>query len=436
MASRIPVATPFANTRSVLTLVVGSGPAPRMISLRPWLAATMSVVGFVLLVWYLVATLYFVFRDEMLGRLMSQQTEMQQAYEDRLAALRNQIDRVTSRQLVDQNSIDAKMQELLARHAQLETRHALVANLAEQHAGSAPRAPVRPGARPPADAPAVTGSITSFAPQPLGPRDAMDLRVPAPRPESSAPAERRQNHSALHGLPPTIMVLEMRDAIDRIEKQQIAAVEGLEASVRRSAQRLSQAFAETGLDASRFAGGAGKAQGGPLVPVGGQHAPGSFEHRLSQAQFSVSQAERMRRIVSALPINRPMPGEFDITSSFGTRSDPFTRSMAMHTGIDFRAPTGSPVRATAGGKVVEAGWMGGYGNMVEIDHGNGLTSRYAHLSAISVDAGETIAKGALIGRVGSTGRSTGPHLHYETRIDGEPTDPMRFIRAGQKLVQN
>ncbi|MGL4240307.1 MAG: M23 family metallopeptidase, partial [Beijerinckiaceae bacterium] len=129
----------------------------------------------------------------------------------------------------------------------------------------------------------------------------------------------------------------------------------------------------------------------------------------------------------------PMPGEFDITSSFGTRSDPFTRSMAMHTGIDFRAPTGSPVRATASGKVVEAGWAGGYGNMVEIDHGNGLTSRYAHLSAITVTAGDTVAKGSTVGRVGSTGRSTGPHLHYETRIDGDPADPMRFIRAGQKL---
>jgi murein DD-endopeptidase MepM/ murein hydrolase activator NlpD len=108
----------------------------------------------------------------------------------------------------------------------------------------------------------------------------------------------------------------------------------------------------------------------------------------------------------------------------------------MHTGIDFRAPSGTPARATAPGKVVEADWVGGYGNMVEIDHGNGLTTRYAHLSSVEVDVGQTVTKGQVIGRVGSTGRSTGPHLHYETRLDGDPMDPMRFVRAGQKFGAN
>jgi murein DD-endopeptidase MepM/ murein hydrolase activator NlpD len=104
----------------------------------------------------------------------------------------------------------------------------------------------------------------------------------------------------------------------------------------------------------------------------------------------------------------------------------------MHTGIDFRAPSGSPIRATAAGRVVESGWVGGYGNMVEIDHGHGLTTRYAHMSSLGVDVGETVARGDIVGKVGSTGRSTGPHLHYETRLDGEPMDPMRFLRAAQK----
>jgi murein DD-endopeptidase MepM/ murein hydrolase activator NlpD len=408
-----------------------------MIALKPWAAGSLAVIGFVLMAWYLVATLYIVFRDEMLGRLISQQTEMQQAYEDRLAALRNQIDRVTSRQLVDQNSIDARMQELLARHAQLETRHALVAALAEQPAMVGHRPPPRPGqaARAP-DAPLTTGSIPGYAPQPrpLPGGDAFELRGPG------LPAG-RLNHSLLEGAPPTIVVAELRDAADRIEKQQMSALDGMEKHVRNNAKRLSDAFTETGLDASRFAatmlqpkGSAAKtdAQGGPLVPLPGKPV-GAFEQRFAQAQFAVAQAERMRRIVAGLPLNRPMSGEFEQTSGFGPRSDPFTRGMAMHTGIDFRAPTGSPVRATASGKVVEASWVGGYGNMVEIDHGNGLTSRYAHLSSIAVGIGDAVAKGATIGRVGSTGRSTGPHLHYETRIDGEAADPMRFIRAGLKL---
>jgi murein DD-endopeptidase MepM/ murein hydrolase activator NlpD len=144
----------------------------------------------------------------------------------------------------------------------------------------------------------------------------------------------------------------------------------------------------------------------------------------------------MRKIVNGLPISRPMPPEFETTSGFGPRSDPFTRTLAMHTGIDFRAPSGAPVRATAPGKVTEAGYAGGYGNMVEIDHGNGLSTRYAHLSSINVDVGDSIAKGGVLGRVGTTGRSTGPHLHYETRIDGDATDPSRFIRAGQRMGLN
>jgi murein DD-endopeptidase MepM/ murein hydrolase activator NlpD len=106
----------------------------------------------------------------------------------------------------------------------------------------------------------------------------------------------------------------------------------------------------------------------------------------------------------------------------------------MHTGLDFRAQTGDPVRATANGKVVSSGWSGSYGRMVEIDHGNGLSTRYGHLSEINVKVGDYVKIGQVIGEVGSTGRSTGPHLHYETRIDGEAVDPQKFLRAGVRLA--
>jgi murein DD-endopeptidase MepM/ murein hydrolase activator NlpD len=114
--------------------------------------------------------------------------------------------------------------------------------------------------------------------------------------------------------------------------------------------------------------------------------------------------------------------------------DPFVRSAAMHTGIDLRSHYGEPVRVTAAGKVTVAGWSGGYGKMVEVDHGNGLVTRYGHMSEILVSVDQTIKAGQIVGRVGSTGRSTGPHLHYETRIDGDPVDPHKFLRAGLRLV--
>jgi murein DD-endopeptidase MepM/ murein hydrolase activator NlpD len=105
----------------------------------------------------------------------------------------------------------------------------------------------------------------------------------------------------------------------------------------------------------------------------------------------------------------------------------------MHTGIDFRGTAGEPVRATAAGTVTAAGWSGGYGRMVEVEHANGVSTRYGHLSEIDVKVGQPIRLGQVVGRLGSTGRSTGPHLHYETRVDGEAVDPEKFLRAGVKL---
>src|SRR6201987_5767914 len=105
----------------------------------------------------------------------------------------------------------------------------------------------------------------------------------------------------------------------------------------------------------------------------------------------------------------------------------------MHTGMVFRGNIGDPVHTTAAGKVVKAGWEGGYGQMVEVDHGEGLSPRYGHLSEIDVRVGQTVHIGQVIGRLGSTGRSTGPHLHYETRINGEAVNPQKFLRARVRL---
>jgi murein DD-endopeptidase MepM/ murein hydrolase activator NlpD len=134
-----------------------------------------------------------------------------------------------------------------------------------------------------------------------------------------------------------------------------------------------------------------------------------------------------------VPLRKPVAGDIDETSPFGVRTDPFVHEAAMHTGIDFRGDTGDPIRATAAGTVTIAGWSGGYGKMVEIDHGNGLVSRYGHLSEIDVGVGDTVRAGGIVGKLGSTGRSTGPHLHYEVRVKGEAVDPQKFLDAGERL---
>ena len=122
------------------------------------------------------------------------------------------------------------------------------------------------------------------------------------------------------------------------------------------------------------------------------------------------------------------------TSSFGVRSDPFRGSAAMHAGIDLAAPMGTPIYATADGVVDRAEWSGGYGNLVEIDHGKGLQTRFGHLSRILVHPGERVVRGQEIALMGSTGRSTGSHLHYEVRIDGHAVNPVPFLQSADYVT--
>jgi murein DD-endopeptidase MepM/ murein hydrolase activator NlpD len=139
--------------------------------------------------------------------------------------------------------------------------------------------------------------------------------------------------------------------------------------------------------------------------------------------------------VIAIPSDKPVKTEVTFTSGFGVRSDPFHRGAAMHPGIDLAAAYGTPVYATADGTVVRAGWnSGGYGNLVELDHGRGITTRYGHMSAILVHAGDRVTRGQEIGRIGSTGRSTGNHLHYEVRIDGRPVNPIPFMKSTDYVI--
>ena len=148
----------------------------------------------------------------------------------------------------------------------------------------------------------------------------------------------------------------------------------------------------------------------------------------------VATAERLKALMSFVPLRMPLSGDPSLTSGFGYRVDPFLGRLALHPGVDLAEAYGAEIHAAAAGRVAHAGPAGGYGIMVEIDHGNGLATRYAHMSEALVEEGQEVDKGAVLGRLGSTGRSTGPHLHYEVRVDGEPVDPERYLRAGADLA--
>ncbi|MBX3401733.1 MAG: M23 family metallopeptidase, partial [Gemmataceae bacterium] len=173
--------------------------------------------------------------------------------------------------------------------------------------------------------------------------------------------------------------------------------------------------------------------GGPFVPYHGVPEDG-FMRQVFRVRAVAAEHDKLAKQLDGLPILLPIGGSIEITSGFGPRVDPFLRRLAMHAGLDLRGTTGDLVRSTAAGTVVHAARHKAYGLMVEIDHGNGLSTRYAHLSAILVKEGAKVPAAALIGKIGSTGRATGPHLHYEVRVDGEAVDPRRYLRAAKALA--
>lgn len=149
--------------------------------------------------------------------------------------------------------------------------------------------------------------------------------------------------------------------------------------------------------------------------------------------FNVLENELLDKTLKARQIPTAQPVEGVKGSGYGYRIDPFSGRSAFHQGIDFSAPTGTPIVAAAGGVVILSEWHPGFGQLVEIDHGNDLITRYAHSSKVLVKAGDLIKRGQKIAEVGSTGRSTGPHLHFEVLVNGEPQNPMRFLAAGSEI---
>ena len=224
-------------------------------------------------------------------------------------------------------------------------------------------------------------------------------------------------------------------SLDRLEAQQVGLASAVGERAKREARRLESLATNIGLSPARLAkASAPSAEGGPFVPLSLNPETSAFDRELLRHQDDVVRADRLRRILATAPLGRPVSSTAEQSSGFGTRIDPFLGRAAFHTGVDFRDAPGSPVFATAPGTVVAAGSNGGYGLMVEIDHGNGITTRYAHLATIIVQEGQSVPVKKVIGRVGSTGRSTGPHLHYEVRIDDDAVDPTRFLRAGLQLA--
>lgn len=176
------------------------------------------------------------------------------------------------------------------------------------------------------------------------------------------------------------------------------------------------------------------AQGGPFIPIKPEEAGGHLMQKLTRLDDHLGQWETLQAVMARLPLAAPL-NTYYVTSSFGKRRDPLNKRWSAHYGVDFGGPMRSPVYAPAAGIVKQAGAKGRYGRFIEIDHGSGIVTRYGHLNKIMVKRGDKIDFRQKIAELGSSGRSTGPHLHYEIVFNGKPKDPMRFIKAGRHVFQ-
>ena len=447
--------------RSHYFVSVARGEAIRTLALRPFAIWGLLALLPLMLLWACGATAYIAFHDEMLAAFLSHEAQMQTAYEERISEARAELDRVASRQLLDQTSFEGRMHDLLSRQARIEQHDRVVEALATEVAPGKD-APVAARAEAPAK-PAAAGihvldsnarsgasdSVFTPAARASAPDAGGIVPVQPPKPHPADDAAKGESLSALPrssgdkraeeliaaaqnpDLDASARLGLIAFSLDRVERGQIETLAGIETQARSQTARIDAIVARAGLNADQLAPPSQKGgMGGPFIPLEADASAPEFEKAVSRAAHEVALADKLRRLIVYVPVREPLIGEMSVSSPFGYRADPFLGRPALHPGIDLVQNYGAEIKATAAGRVVHAGWMGGYGNMVEIDHGNGIATRYGHMSEVMVAEGDEVKPGAVLGRIGSTGRSTGPHLHYEVRLDGEPVDPARFLEAG------
>jgi len=434
----------------------------------PSLQATLAGLSLIFLGWVAFATVNVIFKDRIIAAKDNRYQQMQSAYENRVASLQTDYDDLNGALVSAEDHFKASADELQAK--QNTIMHLL------GHTGPAPTVTVDPQANvgdgDEADdvrdgsADDASDSVDDVA-GPAGVKQggSSELAI-SPRPVEPQPRTAKPTHASLFDLGvmskitgvlfghkqqpqrtrvalrhPALRVLAEQTArVNRISANETRFLVEAESQVSTRVNSLEAIIRRTGVNPDQLEQrvAASQAVGGPLVPLQNMRIVGiadqAFQAAYRNAASEIAQLNDLLSAMRHVPLTIPVHGsQFERTSGFGARVDPFTRHFAFHPGVDFAGPWGASVSVTAPGTVVWAGSRGGYGNMVEVDHGYGLKTRYGHLSSILVRVGAKVAKGSVVGRLGSTGRSTGPHVHYEIWYDDVVRNPSNFIEAGRHV---
>lgn len=326
-----------------------------------------------------------------IARLMGGQNEMVlSAYEDRLAQMRVEIDRLHSRNYAQAGDMNLQLQELSAQQEVLLEQHQLVRALVTK---------------------ADQLGIAAIDEAPTEPMQLSVVTTLSGNPDVAATAA---------------SVSQMMDETQR-------AMNGIALTATERTLGIVNELKKLGVTMNLSLAGS-EAVGGPFIAATDEALTSPMIEDANAVMDALLRYKAARDGLSMTPVHMPIAGNFRQSSGYGNRRDPFTGKRAFHSGLDFAAPTGTTVLSAADGVVSYVGERSGYGKVVEIDHGNGLVSRYAHLSAYIAQKGQRVVTGTPIAKVGSTGRSTGPHLHFEVRRNDSALDPKAFLETGKRIL--
>jgi murein DD-endopeptidase MepM/ murein hydrolase activator NlpD len=444
----------------------------------PTLQATLAGLSLIFLGWVAFSTVNVIFKDRIIAAKDHRYQQMQSAYENRVAELQQSFDELNGALVSAEDKFKAAADELQTKQnviARFLDRKRQVDALLTPSGTNADR-PGAAGAEPVAAGSA--GRAAGAAGHPAGSDDidAADDEIIGgsvlpvmSQPAQPQPRTAKTTHAGLLDLGGTVgritgilfgrrsaspqsvgsavrspalrVLAEQTERVKRIGRDETSLMTQAEVQLSDGVSLVRSVLARTGIDSSKFERTyeAAYGMGGPEVPLQSVRIQGIDDQAFQNAYFHASavltQMDELLGAMRHVPLTTPVSGDrFERTSGFGARVDPFTGRYAFHPGVDFAGPWGAVVRSTAPGTVVWAGSHGGYGNMVEIDHGLGIHTRYGHLSSILVRVGARVPKGAPVGRLGSTGRSTGPHVHYEVWYNDVVRNPGRFIEAGRHVL--
>jgi len=403
------------------------------------------------LTWVAFTSVNVVFKDQIIDAKDRRFNEMQANYETRVNRLQREIDNVNGAMRVTQDRFEQELRVLNDRQNQIDQLLDNQEVLYFEHEELRTRV-ASMGENPMTETPDGTSVLAMDVEQ----RDAA-IRQSRPLPPvrastvdgvSTVLATIAQGGGHVRNALSTraTRIARMEDTVRGLRTNQRDAIFRIENEAVDRGERLQTILESLGLDLDAymagFRGDEFSGVGGPGIDIEDlepyiedDEDTADLSRYLVRTSNHLDDLSVLQAAVNNLPLVRPTD-IFRMTDGFGMRRDPFNRRLRMHHGLDFAGPSGTPVVATAAGRVIRAGNMSGYGRVIEIDHGNGISSRYAHLRRIDVSVGDEVSVRQAIGQLGNTGRSTGPHVHYEVRFNGEPLDPLPFLEAGRHVFES